>query len=127
MGEHTFTFIIFIISQILQPLKSHPSPGWFGSVDRALACRLKIPGSILVKHTCPSCRLHPQWGACRGQPINDYLSSLMFLTLFPSPFLSEINKKSHPYSKKSKLIMALKILLTSFFILKCSVSISAIK
>ncbi|CAK6436659.1 unnamed protein product [Pipistrellus nathusii] len=34
----------------------------------------------------------PVWGLCRRQPINDSLSSLMFLSFSPSSFLSEINK-----------------------------------
>nr|KAF6387550.1 hypothetical protein mMyoMyo1_008040 [Myotis myotis] len=44
-----------------------------------------------VKGTCPGCGLDPQWGACRKQ--HGSLSSLMFLSLSPPPFLSEINKK----------------------------------
>nr|KAF6369351.1 hypothetical protein mMyoMyo1_010698 [Myotis myotis] len=38
--------------------------------------------------------LDPQCGVCRRQLINDSLSSLMFLSLSPSPFLSEINLKN---------------------------------
>nr|KAF6392740.1 hypothetical protein mPipKuh1_007916 [Pipistrellus kuhlii] len=52
--------------------------------------RLLDPGFIPVNGTCPGCRLDPQQGARRCQPLNDSLSSLMFL--FLSPFLSEIIK-----------------------------------
>lgn len=34
-------------------------------------------------------RLNSQYGALLGQPINDSLSPVMFLSLSPSPFLPE--------------------------------------
>lgn len=46
----------------------------------------------------------PSWGACRKQPINDFLLSLMFLFLCPSTFLLEIkNTKKSTLLKKSKM------------------------
>jgi hypothetical protein len=50
----------------------------FGSVTRASPCGLKGPG----------------FNSRQGQPVNDSLSSLMFLSLSlsPSSFLFEINK-----------------------------------
>nr|KAF6353588.1 hypothetical protein mPipKuh1_010501 [Pipistrellus kuhlii] len=72
--------------------KCTPGPGWFGSVDRASACGVEGSGFDSGQGTCLGCNLYPHWGTCRRQPINDSLSLLMFLSLFPSPFLSEINK-----------------------------------
>ena len=69
------------------------SPSWFGSVDGALACGWRVTDLILVKGTCLSCGLNPQYGAWRRQPINCSLSSLMFLSFYPFPFISpKINK-----------------------------------
>nr|KAF6267956.1 hypothetical protein mPipKuh1_008336 [Pipistrellus kuhlii] len=52
----------------------------------------RVLGSIPAKGTCLGGELQLQQGACRRQLIHDSLSSLMFLTLFPFPFLSGINK-----------------------------------
>nr|KAF6330287.1 hypothetical protein mMyoMyo1_012278 [Myotis myotis] len=62
-------------------------PHWFGSVDRALDFRLKGPRFNSSQGLVPWLWAHPQWGVCRRQLIDVSLSS-MFLTLYPSPFLS---------------------------------------
>ena len=64
---------------------------WLGSVGRALACGLKGPGFDSSQEHVPWLRAHPQWGVCKRQLINDSLSS-MFLTLYPSLFLSVKNQ-----------------------------------
>nr|KAF6392719.1 hypothetical protein mPipKuh1_007897 [Pipistrellus kuhlii] len=58
-----------------------------------------LPNSVVERQpmdqsqgTCPGCELYPQCEAYRRQPINDFFSSLMFPSLSPSPFLSEVNK-----------------------------------
>jgi hypothetical protein len=63
----------------------------YGSVDRASACRLKGPGFDSGQGHMPWLWAQSPVGACGRQPISDSLSSLMFLFLFPSRFLSEIN------------------------------------
>ena len=71
----------------------------FGSVDRASACGLKGPGFDSGQGHVPWLRAHPQWGVRRRQLINVSLS-WMFLTLYPSLFLSV--KKSIKYIIKKR-------------------------
>nr|KAF6309710.1 hypothetical protein mPipKuh1_009160 [Pipistrellus kuhlii] len=63
----------------------------FGSVDRASACGLNGPGFDSGQGHVPSLWAHPRCGVCKRQPIDDSLSS-MFLTLYPSLFLSVKNQ-----------------------------------
>nr|KAF6328957.1 hypothetical protein mPipKuh1_008286 [Pipistrellus kuhlii] len=71
--------------------KKKRSPHRCGSVDRALACRLKGPGFNSGQGHVPWLRAHPQCGVCRRQLMDVSLSS-MFLTLYPSPSLSVKNQ-----------------------------------
>ncbi|CAK6443531.1 unnamed protein product [Pipistrellus nathusii] len=73
-------------------LKIFSGQNLFGSVYRALACGLKGPGFDFGQGHVPWLRAHPQEGVCKRQLIDDSLSS-MFLTLYPSLFLS-VKKKS---------------------------------
>ena len=67
------------------------NPSWFGSVDRASACRLKGPRFDSSQGHVPWLRAHPQEGVCNNQLIDDSLSSI-FLTLYLSLFLSVKNQ-----------------------------------
>lgn len=62
---------------------------WLGGW--VLTCKPGDHSLIPNQGTCPGCELHPHWRACRRQPINDYLS----------PFISEINKNTSFFKKKT--------------------------
>nr|KAF6282463.1 hypothetical protein mMyoMyo1_010100 [Myotis myotis] len=68
------------------------SPGWGGSVVERRPMNQEVTARFPVRAHARGCGLNPQCGACRRLPINDSLSSLMFLSLSAFPFLSEINK-----------------------------------
>nr|KAF6369355.1 hypothetical protein mMyoMyo1_010702 [Myotis myotis] len=79
------------IKHTLTEIKNNIQPNQFGSVDGASACGLKGPRFDTGQGHVPWLRAHPQWGVCRRQLI-DVSRSLMFLTLYPSPFLSVKNQ-----------------------------------
>nr|KAF6382451.1 hypothetical protein mPipKuh1_008831 [Pipistrellus kuhlii] len=62
------------------------SPDRVGSVDSVMACRLKDSRFDSDQGHVPWLWAHSQSGVCRRQLINVSLS-LMFLTLYSSPFL----------------------------------------
>nr|KAF6392486.1 hypothetical protein mPipKuh1_007696 [Pipistrellus kuhlii] len=68
-------------------------PGQHCSVIEHQPVNQKVSVQFLVRaHVDLGCRLYPQSGAFRRQPIDDSLSSLMFLSLPLPSFLKSINK-----------------------------------
>ena len=67
--------------------KEGESPNQYGSVDRASACKLKGHRFDSGQGHVPWLRANPRVEVCRRQLI-DVSLSLVFQTLYPSPFLS---------------------------------------
>nr|KAF6316203.1 hypothetical protein mPipKuh1_008714 [Pipistrellus kuhlii] len=80
-------------------IKNQYCRNWFGSVDRASPYELKGPGFDYGQGHVPWLRAHPQYGVCKRQLIDDSLSS-MFLTLYPSLFLSVKKSINYIFLKK---------------------------
>nr|KAF6310691.1 hypothetical protein mMyoMyo1_008749 [Myotis myotis] len=70
-----------------------PSKGGIKSSRQSLSVK---PMNQEVKSSIPGCRLNPRWGVCRREPINDSLSSLIFLSL-PLPSSLKSIKKINKY------------------------------